>query len=123
MLRILHVLVLGTLVLAAADVYKIKFESTLQAESVARLRNDIRHERDAIAALRAEWTKLDTPERIEQLAGRHLALRPVDVTQFDTLDGLPEKPPPLVPPGTTDPIGAVIENESDSAVLTGSIGR
>jgi len=31
MLRILHVLVLGILVLAAADVYKIKFESTLQA--------------------------------------------------------------------------------------------
>ena len=123
MLRILHVLVLGVLVLAAADVYKIKFESTLQAESVARLRNDIRHEHDAIAALRAEWTKLDTPDRIEQLAHRHLALRPVDVMQFDTLDGLPEKPPPLVPAGTSDPIGAVIENESDAAVLTGSIGR
>ena len=35
MLRILHNGVLAALVLAAADVYKIKFDSTLQAERVA----------------------------------------------------------------------------------------
>ena len=32
MLRLLHIVVLAALVLAAADVYKIKYESTLQAE-------------------------------------------------------------------------------------------
>ena len=31
-LRILHLVVLAALVLAAADVYKIKYESTLQAD-------------------------------------------------------------------------------------------
>ena len=41
--------------LAAAYVYEIKFESTLQAERVAKLRGEIRREHDAIAALRAEW--------------------------------------------------------------------
>ena len=38
MLRLLHIVVLAALVLAAADVYKIKYESTLQAERVAKLR-------------------------------------------------------------------------------------
>jgi hypothetical protein len=38
MLRLLHVLVVAALVFAAADVYKIKFDSTLQAERVAKLR-------------------------------------------------------------------------------------
>jgi len=32
MLRLLHIVVLAGLVLAAADVYKIKYESTLQAK-------------------------------------------------------------------------------------------
>ena len=88
-LRILHLVVLAALVLAAADVYKIKYESTLQAERVVRLRNEIRREQDAIATLRAEWRKLDRPERIQQLAQRHLTLKPVETAQFDALDRLP----------------------------------
>jgi hypothetical protein len=44
-----------------ADVYKIKYESTLQAERVAKLRAEVRREQDAIATLRAEWAKLDRP--------------------------------------------------------------
>ena len=61
------------LVAAAAYVYEIKFESTLQAERLAKLRSEIRRERDAIATLRAEWAKLDNPVRIQGLAQRHLS--------------------------------------------------
>jgi hypothetical protein len=107
MLRILHIGVLAALVLAAADVYKIKFDSTLQAERVAKLRAEIRRERDAVAALRAEWTALDTPERIQALARRHLPLKPIDVSQFDTLDQLPERPIDLVPP--IDAVGPMVD--------------
>jgi hypothetical protein len=52
-LRILNVCVVDSLVVAAAYVYEIKFESTLRAERVAKMRGDVRRERDAIAALRA----------------------------------------------------------------------
>ena len=62
--------------LAAAYVYEIKFESTLQAERVAKLRGEVRRERDAIAALRAEWATLDNPARVQGLAQRHLQLKP-----------------------------------------------
>ena len=62
-MRLLNIMVIGALVLAAAFVYKIKFDSTLQAERVAKLRGEIRRERDAVALLRAEWAKLDTPGR------------------------------------------------------------
>ncbi len=74
---------IAALVLAAADVYKIKFESTRQAQRVAKLRMEIRRENDAIAALRAEWSKLDNPARIQALARRHLPLKPVEGHQFD----------------------------------------
>ena len=61
---------------------------------------------DMIANLRAEWSKLDRPDRIQELALRHLTLKPVEVRQFDPLDRLPERPADLVPLGTADPIGA-----------------
>jgi cell division protein FtsL len=119
--RLLHIVVLAALVLAAADVYKIKYESTLEAERVAKLRGELRREQDAIANLRAEWSKLDRPDRLQELAQRHLTLKPVDARQFDTLDKLPERPAELVPPGTADPIGAVIETLADPEALTGSV--
>jgi hypothetical protein len=119
MLRLVHVLVVAALVFAAADVYKIKFNSTLQAERVAKLRAEIRRERDAIAGYRATWSELDNPERIQGLARRHLALKPVEITQYDKLDRLPERPPQVVPP-TDDPIAAVIDRDRDP-MLTGSI--
>jgi hypothetical protein len=118
MLRLVHVLVVAALVFAAADVYKIKFDSTLQAERVAKLRGEVRRERDAIAALRATWSELDNPERLQGLAERHLALKPIDVTQFDALDRLPERPPQVVPPTETDPLASLLGRDVD---VTGSV--
>jgi hypothetical protein len=107
-MRLLNIFVIGALILAASFVYKIKFDSTLQAEHVAKLAGELRRERDAIAILRAEWAKLDTPGRIQGLASRHLALRPIQPTQFDSLDQLPERPPLVVQPPATDPVGAML---------------
>jgi hypothetical protein len=119
--RLLHIVVLAGLVLAAADVYKIKYESTLEAERVARLRAELRREQDLIASLRAEWSKLDRPDRLQELALRHSQLKPLDIRQYDLLDKLPQRPVELVPPGTADPIGAVIETMIDPDTLTGSV--
>ncbi len=121
MLRILNILVVAALISGAAYVYKVKFEATLQAERVAKLRNEIRRERDAITVLRAEWTKNERPERIQNLAQQHLRLKPIDVAQFDDFSKLPERPPQIVPPGTSDPIGAIIEIFADAEVLTGTL--
>ena len=119
--RLLHIVVLAGLVLAAADVYKIKYESTLEAERVAKLRAELRREQDLIASLRAEWSKLDRPDRLQELAQRHSQLKPLDIRQYDPLDRLPQRPVELVPPGTADPIGAVIETLIEPDMLTGSV--
>lgn len=122
MMRLLNILVIAALVAAAAYVYKIKFESTRQIEHVAKLRMEIRREQDAIAALRAEWSKLDTPARIQELAKRHLThLKPIHPRQFDTLRNLPERPPDLVPPDAADPIGSLLENPDLGEIPTSSI--
>jgi cell division protein FtsL len=121
MMRVLNILVIAALVSAAAYVYKIKFESTRQAEHLAKVRMEIRQEQDAIASLRAEWSKLDTPSRIQALANRHLSLKPIDPRQFDALRNLPDRPPDLVPPNSADPIGSLLENPDLLDIPTGSI--
>jgi cell division protein FtsL len=116
MIRLLNICVIVALVVAAAYVYRIKFESTRKAEQVARLRLDIRHEHDGIAELRAQWSKLDTPIRIQELAQRHLALRLIESHQFDQLDHLPERPPELVPPDSADPIGTLLGDAPTASI-------
>ena len=119
--RLLNIGVIAALVLAAAYVYDIKYQSTLRAERVAKLRHEIQRERDAIAALRAEWARLGNPRRIQSLAQRHLELKPFQTSQYDNFDNLPMRPPQIVQPESEDPIGAMLEDTSDLTASTGSI--
>jgi len=121
-LRVLNFVVIGVLVLAAAWVYRIKFDATVQAERLAKLRGEVRHERDSIAALRAQWGQLDNPARIEALAKRYLQLKPIAPMQFDTLDHLPDRAPQDVT-AAANPIAGMIENlpEPNATATTGSI--
>ena len=107
-MRFVHLIVVAALVVAAVDVYTIKFESTVRAEQVAKLAAEIKRERDTIAALRAEWALLDNPARIQALVQRHLALKMLDPTQIVHLDSLPERPPVPVGP-QPDAIATIID--------------
>jgi len=123
-MRMIHLLVIGMLVFAAAYVYRIKMESTERTERVLRLHAEIREQRDAIAVLRAEWAKLDAPLRLQGLAERHLPLKPLNATQYDSLKNLPERPPSFVKPANPDPIGAMIntiEVTAGAVTVTGSV--
>ncbi len=113
-MRFIHLIVVAALVAAAVDVYKIKFESTVQAERVAKLRVEIRREHDAIAALRAEWAHLDNPARIQALTQRHLPLKPMNPLQIEPFDHLPERPPPQ-----DDGVAKAVSNDGEQP--TGSI--
>jgi hypothetical protein len=123
-MRILHFLVIGMLVFAAAYVYRIKMDSTSRTERVLRLHAEIREQRDAIATLRAEWARLDAPLRLQGLAERHLSLKPINATQYDSLKNLPDRPPNFARPGAPDPIGSMIdtiEAAADAPAVTGSV--
>src|SRR6202171_5315583 len=123
-MRIIHLLVIGALVFAAAYVYRIKMEPTSAPERVLPLHAELREQRDAIAVLRAEWARLDAPLRLQGLADRHLGLKPITATQYDQLKNLPERPPSFAKTGDSGPIGAMIntiEATTDAASVTGSV--
>jgi len=117
-MRLLNFCVLVLLVAAAAYVYEIKFEATLRAERVAKMRGDLLRERDAIAALRAEWATLENPARIQGLSARHLPLRPADAAQYDPLDNLPVRAPLVAP--ADDAVAKGTEGQ-DPTAATGSL--
>jgi hypothetical protein len=122
--RIIHLLVIGVLVFAAAYVYRIKMDSTVRTERVLKLHAEIREQRDAIAVLRSEWARLDSPQRLQGLVERHLALKPLNANQYDSLKNLPERPPSFAKPGGPDPIGSMIdtiEAIADAPNITGSV--
>jgi len=124
-MRLLHLVVIGMLVFAAAYVYRIKMDSTVRTERVLKLHAEIREERDKIAVLRAEWARLDSPLRLQGLVERHLALKPLNANQYNDLKNLPERPKP----GDPDPIGSMIgtieaksdTSKPDTSTITGSV--
>jgi hypothetical protein len=120
-MRLLNLCVVVLLVVAAAYVYEIKFESTLRAERIAKMRGDAQREREAIAALRAEWATLENPARLQGLARRHLHLRPAEATQYDSLNRLPERPPTIVQPAAKDAMASATDNVEPAA--TGALGQ
>jgi len=97
----------------------------VRAERVAKLAAEIRRERDAIAALQAEWAQLDNPARVQALAQRHLALKMLDPAQIEQIDRLPERPPTPAPP-PVDAIATIIdafEPELPTGTAGGSLPR
>ncbi len=120
-MRFVHLLVICALVFAAGYVYHIKMVSTARTERVMQLRNDVREQREAIAALKADWAKLEAPGRLQGLAERHTTLKPIEISQFDDFKNLPERPPRIVAPNDPDPIASVIEKVESGEIATGSI--
>ena len=72
----------AVLVGLAAVIYQVKYESRELDQSVSSLQQKIAEERDVIAVLRAEWSHLNRPARLERLARAHLGLRPAEPSQF-----------------------------------------
>ena len=86
-LRFFHLVVVVGLIAAAVAVYEVKYQSTYDAQRAAKLRAEIRSEQERIAALQAQWSQLTAPARIQDLATRHLGMKPLAVLQADMING------------------------------------
>ena len=104
MFRILNFVSVIALLAAAGAVYHVKYSSAFEAQKIAKLRGEIRYERDRIATLNAEWARRTAPDRIQAQAEHHLDMQPLDVERMDRLASLPAKPDQ-----NADPLSGMIE--------------
>lgn len=80
-MRFLNLILVGCVVALAVHIYQLKYETEALETRVAELRHAIGQERDAVAVLRAEWSHLNRPERLERLSRKHLGLEPLKAKQ------------------------------------------
>lgn len=77
----------------AFGLVQIKLAVQPAEEEFARLSRDLLASEEAIHVLRAEWSYLNRPERLADLAERHLDLEPVGPGQLVAFDPWLEKAP------------------------------
>lgn len=97
--RIVNVVLLGLMIVAAVATYIMKHQAEQAATLVARLQGKVEKEREAIAELKAEWSLLTQPSRLQMLIARHteyFRLEPFSASQVAALEELPLKPAPTV---------------------------
>ena len=91
MLRFLNVLAIVALVGSAVYAYSIKYATLYQSEKMIKLKRELQTETDNVAMLRAEWSHVANPVRIEALADKYLGGQVMLLSQISTVGGLPEK--------------------------------
>ena len=91
MLRFVNICLVLGLVALAYVIYQVKYETRALDAEIASLNTKIDEERDAIAVLRAEWSLLNRPERIERLAKKYLKLAPAKPVQLVTVDTVSDR--------------------------------
>ncbi len=92
MIRIMNVFALAMVVLFSFGLYNVKYDARIAERGVSKLRQEIEIEKETLKVLRAEWSHLNQPERIQKLADKYLDLGPVGLAQIVDFQDVPTKP-------------------------------
>jgi hypothetical protein len=91
MIRTISFVSVALLVLVSFELYNGVHRVKAQEQTLASLKTQIAREAEAIRVLKAEWTYLNQPDRLQALARRHLALTPTGASQIVVATSLPVK--------------------------------
>ena len=111
MIRILNIVAIVALIGSAIYAYSIKYKTIFHAETIAKLKSDIKKEQDQVGTLRADWAHLTRPERVQSLSDSLLDLQPLALNQIVKAEALPDRAPKI------DSIGRKLE---DLGLLAGT---
>lgn len=117
MFRTTDTILIAVMVAVAAYTYQVKRGAETQLDNINRMKTQIRLEGDTIDLLKADWSLLSRPGRMQKLVDVYqdqLQLKPIDADQIVTLDSLPMRPP-------SPPEGAAVvaKNGTDTIVTSG----
>lgn len=121
MFRTSDIILIAVMVSAAAMTYKIKRDAEVQQAAVYKLQAQIRTEEETIDLLRADWSLLTQPARLQKLTELYktqLNLQSVDARQVVSLDDLPQRPPLSIEDIMAEN-GAGIDKEKTASIAKG----
>ena len=95
MMRWLQVVSIVAAAGAAILVFQVKYRAEAVAQRASELQRQVDQENETLSLLKAEWSLLIQPARVQQLVERHaetLKLQPLDPAQITRLENLPMRP-------------------------------
>lgn len=98
MKRRVVIIALAVVGLLSTGLYLLEYEVKQMERQLARLDHGLRQDRQAIQVLRAEWSYLTTPYRLQKLAAKHrraMDLSPISPVQIAGFADLPQRPVPI----------------------------
>lgn len=98
MIRFVSVAGVALLALICFELYNGVSRAKVQERELAALKAQVVSEHEAIRVLKAEWSYLNQPERLQTLAREHLPLAPTGASQIVVLASLPLKSAPAGSP-------------------------
>ncbi|WP_420962703.1 cell division protein FtsL [Brucella sp. IR073] len=124
MLRTFDIILITIMLAAATVTYKIKYDAEKRMADIRVLQRKIDFEKDTITLLKADWSLLTQPNRLQKLSEIYrteLNLAPIDPHQIVSIDDVPERAPDDIENiiSSSDELLAVI-NQTDS-MKTGSV--
>lgn len=106
MTRYVSAIALALLALVSFGLYNGVSRVKAQQQALETIKGEIARESEAIRVLKAEWSYLNQPERLQALAQRYLALAPTEASQITVLASLPHRS------GAARPTAPVVEAAS-----------
>lgn len=95
MLRTFDLILIAAMLVAATVTYKIKYDAEKQIVVINKLKRQIASEKDTITLLRADWSLMTQPGRLQNLVDVYadeLKLQNIDARQIVQLNEIPERP-------------------------------
>ena len=91
MSRFVVVIWLIAIVVGALGLFHVKYQVQRLEAELDLAQRSILHRQEAIHILKAEWSYLNRPARLSDLAERHLGLAPLDSSRLVRIDDLPQR--------------------------------
>lgn len=124
MFRTTDIVLIAVMVSAAAFTYTTKHEAENRLAENRKLERQIQFELDTIDVLKADWSLLTQPSRLQKLAEIYeseLQLMPVEAHQIVGLDELPARPVEIEDIISTKRLGGMAEASQDLTVTGGVV--
>lgn len=90
--RFVQIFFVAATIVVSVVVYALKYDTGRDAVAIADLKHRIASEKDTLSVLRAEWSLLNQPDRLQRLAKKYLDLKPLKPAQLARLGEIPVRP-------------------------------
>jgi len=98
---------------AALAAFTVKYQVRDLEDALAATQNAIADSREEIHVLKAEWSYLNRPERLADLADRYLELSPMSPAQMAFLVDVPLREVPVLEPLDGEETGTLVTFKVD----------